>query len=131
MLNDNYIIPPYSNPTIRNNISKRSSLNMITRTINAKDGKGEDAKVFSQDFDFPESINEAISMYGEDEVFALWSQQKVVRLQASLRNPGARKTTSTYGVFKRLIDRGMDEAEARIISEYQGPADGSEDTSGN
>lgn len=104
---------------------------MQTKNITATMGKGEDAKSFAQDFDFPETIDEAISMYSAEEVFALWSQQKVIRLQASLRNPGVRKTTSTYGVFRKLMDRGnMDESECRLISEYQGPADGSAEEEG-
>ncbi len=96
-----------------------------TKNIEAKAGRGDDAKSFVQEFDWPEDVNEAISMFGEEEVFSLYCQQKVVRLQASLRNPGNRKTTSTYSVYRKLIDRQMDDKEARLISEYQGPADGS------
>ena len=93
--------------------------------ITATSGKGEDAKTFNQDFELPENINEAIQMYGEDEVFSYFKQQKVIRLQAQLRNPGQRKTTSTFAVFRKCMDAGMEEKEARHISDYQGPADGS------
>jgi len=100
---------------------------MKTVEIVAKAGKEKDAKEFRTEVEMPETIDEAISVFGEDEVYSLWKQQKVVRLQAALRNPGARKTTSTYGIYKKLIDRGFEDAEARAVSEYQGNADGSVD----
>jgi len=97
---------------------------MIENTIEAT--RREDGQKFTQTYDWPESVDEAISMWGAEDVFNLASQAKTVRLQANLRRPGTRKTVSTYSVYKSLIDANMSEEDARKISQYSGNADGSE-----
>ena len=97
---------------------------MIENTIKAT--RKEDGQEFSQTFDWPETVDEAISMWGADDVYNLACQAKTVRIQANLRRPGTRKTVSTYSVYKQLIDANMSDEDARKISQYTGNADGTD-----
>jgi len=97
---------------------------MIENTITAK--RKEDGQEFTQTFDWPETVDEAISMWGAEEVYNLATQARTVRHQANLRRPGTRKTVSTYAVYKSLIDANMSDEDARRISQYTGKADGTD-----
>ena len=97
----------------------------IENTISAKRGTGEDAPTFSQTYDWPEDLNEAVDMFGETEVLTLFLNAKTVRLQANMRRPSTRKTVPTYEVYKKLVAAGMSEEDSRKISQYTGNPDGS------
>jgi len=99
---------------------------METVTISAKTGS-EDAgnlKEFTADVEMPETLDEAISSYGSDEVFKIWKGATIVRLQGNLRKPEGAKNTKTLDVYRKLrplIDSGaMDDTQARDVSGYRG-----------
>ena len=97
---------------------------MIEKQISAKT-TGDNPQEFTQTFDWPENLNEAVEMWGEDDCFSLLGNAKVVRIQANMRRPSTRKTVPTFEVYKQLIAAGMEEDKARKISQYAGNADGS------
>lgn len=111
-------------------LQTKGSLKMSTeKTIEAT--RKEDGQKFSQTFDWPETVDEAVSMWGEEDVYNLSCQAKTVRLQANMRRPSSRKTVSTYSVYKQLIDAGMSDEDSRKISQYAGNADGTESAEQN
>ena len=98
---------------------------MKTVTVNAKTGSGETEKTFSTDIEMPESLDEAISSYGQEEVFKVWYGATIVRVQGNLRKPEGAKNTKTLDVYRKLvpmIDSGaMSDEQARHVSGYRGP----------
>ena len=99
---------------------------MKTVTINAKTNVGtENEKEFTAEVEMPESLSEATSSYGEEEVFKTWYQATIVRLQGNLRKPEGAKNTKTLDVYRKLvpmIDSGaMTDDQARDVSGYRGP----------
>ncbi len=78
----------------------------------------------TQEVELPESLSEAVDMWGEEEVFGLAKQQKVIRIQATMRRPaGGEKAKELYN---RLVDTGkLGEEQCRQISGYAGSSNDS------
>lgn len=93
---------------------------MQDKQIVAKQNKDDGAEEFTTSVKWPDNIDEAVELWGEEDVLSLACQQKVVRLQANLRRPADRKTVSTKEVYNKLVTGGMDEKTARDISQYAG-----------
>lgn len=90
---------------------------METVTLTAK--KGKDGEAINLEVDMPESLQEAISTWGEEEVFSMAKQQKVIRLQASMRRPKGGKQAED--LYNRLVGTGqLSEEQCRQISGYAG-----------
>ena len=93
---------------------------MFDNVIKAAQGEGDKKETFETSEKWPENIDEAISIWGEDEVLRLACRQKVVAVQANLRRPADRKTMTTKDAYTRMLDSGISEADARKISQYNG-----------
>ncbi len=94
--------------------------------VKAKSGKGDDAKTFEQPYDVPETIAEAVQEFGDEEVYNCWYQQLIIRLQASLRRPegtGGRVGAVKKEIYQKMVDAGIDKAQAASISGYTPPAE--------
>ncbi len=92
---------------------------MKTVLVKAKSGKGDDAKDFQDNYDIPETIEEAVSHYGEEEVYSCWFQQLIIRLQAGLRRPegtGGKVGAVKREIYQKMVDAGIDPSEAARIS---------------
>ena len=90
---------------------------METVTLTAK--KGKDGEPVSQAVEMPENLNEAIELWGDEETFSMAKQQKVIRLQASMRRPKGGKQAEE--LYNRLVTTGrLSEEQCRQISGYAG-----------
>lgn len=98
---------------------------METVTITATQGKGEDKAEFSGEYEMPVDCEEMIESWGEQKVFDLAKKGEIINIQANLRRPSDRKTTSCYETYKRLLEMDMSDEDARKASQYNGNEDGS------
>ena len=93
---------------------------MFDKVIKAKQGTGDSSEEYETSEKWPENVDEAVQLWGEDEFLALALRQKVVAVQANLRRPSDRKTISTKDAYTRMVDAGIPEDQARKISQYAG-----------
>ena len=72
--------------------------------------------------DWPESLKEAVKLDGEETVLEYYWKGKKLAERSKLypRNSKPRKLVKTEEVYRKLLAAGLDEAQAREISQYQG-----------
>jgi len=84
--------------------------------LSAKKG---DEDAVTQEVQLPENMAEAIKMWGEDETFKMARQQKVIRMQSTMRRPKGGKQAEE--LYQRLIlTKKLSDEVCRQISGFTG-----------
>ena len=95
-----------------------------TETLTARTGSESDgtAKEWEQDVTFPETLEEAVDMWGEDTLVAKANRSFRIDKQAEMRRPagaGGKKAKETYDKLQPYVSSGaMTEEDVRKISGY-------------
>ena len=95
-----------------------------TETLTARSGSEAEgtAKEWSQEVDFPETLEEAVDMWGDDGVVAKANRSFRIDKQAEMRRPagaGGKKAKETYAKLQPYVESGaMTEQQIREISGY-------------
>lgn len=95
-----------------------------TETLTARSGSEAEgtAKEWSQEVDFPETLEEAVEMWGDDGVVAKANRSYRIDKQAEMRRPagaGGKKAKETYDKLQPYLASGaMTEEDVRKISGY-------------
>ena len=95
-----------------------------TETLTARTGSDSDgtAKEWTQDVAFPETLEEAVDMWGDDGVVAKANRSYRIDKQAEMRRPagaGGKKAKETYAKLQPYVESGaMTEQQIREISGY-------------
>ena len=95
-----------------------------TETLTARTGSEADgtAKEWEQDVTFPETLDEAVEMWGEETLVAKANRSFRIDKQAEMRRPagaGGKKAKETYDKLQPYVASGaMTEEDVRKISGY-------------
>ena len=95
-----------------------------TETLTARTGSDSDgtSKEWTQDVAFPETLEEAVDMWGDDGVVAKANRSFRIDKQAEMRRPagaGGKKAKETYDKLQPYVASGaMTEEDIRRISGY-------------
>ena len=95
-----------------------------TETLTARTGSEADgtAKEWEQDVTFPETLEEAVDMWGEETLVAKANRSYRIDKQAEMRRPagaGGKKAKETYDKLQPYVESGaMTEEDVRKISGY-------------
>jgi len=95
-----------------------------TETLTARSGSEDagTAKEWSQEVSFPETLEEAVDMWGDDGVVAKANRSFRIDKQAEMRRPagaGGKKAKETYAKLQPYVESGaMTEQQIREISGY-------------
>ena len=95
-----------------------------TETLTARSGSEDagTAKEWSQEVSFPETLEEAVDMWGDDGVVAKANRSFRIDKQAEMRRPagaGGKKAKETYDKLQPYVASGaMTEEDVRKISGY-------------
>ena len=95
-----------------------------TETLTARSGSEAEgtAKEWSQEVSFPETLDEAVSMWGDDGVVAKANRSFRIDKQAEMRRPagaGGKKAKETYMKLLPYVEsEAMTEEQIREISGY-------------
>ena len=95
-----------------------------TETLTARTGSEADgtAKEWTQEVIFPEPLDEAVDMWGEDTLLAKANRSFRIDKQAEMRRPagaGGKKAKETYDKLQPYVASGaMTEEDIRRISGY-------------
>ena len=95
-----------------------------TETLTARTGSEDagTAKEWSQEVSFPETLEEAVDMWGDDGVVAKANRSFRIDKQAEMRRPagaGGKKAKETYDKLQPYVASGaMTEEDVRKISGY-------------
>ena len=95
-----------------------------TETLTARTGSEDagTAKEWSQEVSFPETLEEAVEMWGDDGVVAKANRSFRIDKQAEMRRPagaGGKKAKETYDKLQPYVASGaMTEEDVRKISGY-------------
>ena len=95
-----------------------------TETLTARTGSEADgtAKEWEQDVTFPETLEEAVDMWGEETLVAKANRSYRIDKQAEMRRPagaGGKKAKETYDKLQPYVASGaMTEEHVRKISGY-------------
>ena len=95
-----------------------------TETLTARTGSEADgtAKEWEQDVTFPETLEEAVDMWGEETLVAKANRSYCIDKQAEMRRPagaGGKKAKETYDKLQPYVASGaMTEEDVRKISGY-------------
>ena len=95
-----------------------------TETLTARSGSEADgtAKEWSQEVSFPDTLEEAVDMWGDDGVVAKANRSFRIDKQAEMRRPagaGGKKAKETYDKLQPYVASGaMTEEDVRKISGY-------------
>ena len=95
-----------------------------TETLTARSGSEDagTAKEWSQEVSFPETLEEAVDMWGNDGVVAKANRSFRIDKQAEMRRPagaGGKKAKETYAKLQPYVESGaMTEQQIREISGY-------------
>ena len=95
-----------------------------TETLTARTGSEADgtAKEWEQDVTFPETLEEAVDMWGEETLVAKACRSYRIDKQAEMRRPagaGGKKAKETYDKLQPYVASGvMTEEDIRKISGY-------------
>ena len=95
-----------------------------SETLTARSGSEDagTAKEWSQEVSFPETLEEAVDMWGDDGVVAKANRSFRIDKQAEMRRPagaGGKKAKETYDKLQPYVASGaMTEEDVRKISGY-------------
>jgi len=95
-----------------------------TETLTARSGSEAEgtAKEWSQEVSFPETLEEAVEMWGDDGVVAKANRSFRIDKQAEMRRPagaGGKKAKETYMKLLPYVEsQAMTEQQIREISGY-------------
>jgi len=95
-----------------------------TETLTARTGSEAEgtAKEWTQEVIFPETLDEAVDMWGEDTLVAKANRSFRIDKQAEMRRPagaGGKKAKETYDKLQKYVENGaMTEEQVREVSGY-------------
>ena len=95
--------------------------NEVIRAQSGTEASGT-LKEWEQEVSFPESLDEAIEMWGEDTLLAKANRSFRIDKQAEMRRPagaGGKKAKETYDKLQPYVESGaMTEEQVRAVSGY-------------